>query len=785
MPPIDAQWQLKPIPEIPQWFSAIVRGYSSESTGDCAAQLLWQRGIQHPAELRSFLDDSVYQPTSSFSFGQEMQWAVARLAQAYNLGEKVTIWGDFDADGVTATSVLWEGLGEFFTQHLQLNYYIPNRLEESHGLNCLGIQQLSTWGTKLIVTCDTGSTNLSEIEYAHGLGIDVIITDHHSLPPQRPQVVSIINPRYLPQSHPLYHLSGVAVAYKLIEALWEKMPDIPRFPVEDLLDFVAIGLIADLVELKGDCRYLAQKGLKKLQQQIKNPTRPGIAYLLQKCQGNGDRPTDISFGIGPRINAVSRITGDAKFCVELLTSRESKRCRQLAQTTEIANTYRRELQKEIFKQAQHKIGQLDLSTTAVIILEDPQWNCGILGLVAGQIAQEYSRPTILLTTAEANNHETTLARGSARSVNNIDLYDLLLSHGHLLERFGGHPFAAGLSLPVANIPLLREGLNQQLKQKQGGIIKNPIIVADLVISVSQLGKALFRELKLLEPYGMGNPVPRLLISNCWFKNLKQENIRDHKKQKVSYIKTEFELWDETVTGGFPGVWWGHYQHEIPATNRCDVIVELDFNSLKESYHVRLIAVRPAQTATAMATDFNPQEVLIDCRTTNGAISIQEPCRVLTDFPLSWDDIRREYEKAIAQKLKLVLAYSPNASPNLSPQKTWETLVGIAKYLSRSGEQINVENLQKKLGLSDLTFDLGLQALEDAGFSCYVTEGLLKTVDSPPRELALNQQVERLLTALSEEQFQREYFYQIPLSVIAEHLHLIEGCHWENAHKSTP
>ena len=264
---------------------------------------------------------------------------------------------------------MWEGLGQFFTQNQQLLYYIPNRLTESHGLNNQGIDQLAQQGVKLIVTCDTGSTNISEIEYAQQLGIDVIVTDHHTLPPERPPVVAIINPRYLPTNHPLFNLSGVAVAYKVVEALYETLPDIPQQPVENLLDLVAIGLIADLVQLSGDCRYLAQRGIEK-QQTHKQPTRPGVAKLLELCQRSGDRPTDISFGLGPRINAVSRIQGDAPFCVELLTSKDKQRCEQLALETELANARRKSLQKDVTQQVAQKLSQLDLSTTSVIVLVD-------------------------------------------------------------------------------------------------------------------------------------------------------------------------------------------------------------------------------------------------------------------------------------------------------------------------------------------------------------------------------------------------------------------------------
>jgi single-stranded-DNA-specific exonuclease len=296
-------WFAPPNLSIPDNFIRAVRRLTPESSGECAATLLWQRGIQTVDALAPFVDPTAYEPASPFAFGEEMEWAIARLTTAYHQQETVAIWGDFDADGVTATSVLWDGLGQFFPQGDRLSYVIPNRLKESHGLLRSGIEALAKRGVTLIITCDTGSTNRAELDHAHDLGMDVIVTDHHTLPPERPTATAIINPRSLSPDHPLAHLSGVAVAYKLVEALYDALPAVPELPLEHLLGLVAIGLIADLVELKGDCRYLAQVGIQRLQTQVKTPTRPGIAALLNLCRRTGDRPTDISFGIGPRINA--------------------------------------------------------------------------------------------------------------------------------------------------------------------------------------------------------------------------------------------------------------------------------------------------------------------------------------------------------------------------------------------------------------------------------------------------------------------------------------------------
>ena len=598
--------QTQPLPQPPAWLIQAVRNHAPELPGNYAAALLWYRGIQNPEQIPGFLNPQLYQPASPFEFGLEMNWAIARIQQARKSAERVAIWGDFDADGITSTSVLWDGLGEFFVQNDQLTYYIPNRLTESHGLNISGIDALAKSGVSLIITCDTGSTNIAEIEYATSLNIDTIITDHHTLPDDRPPATAIINPRYFPPNHQLFNLSGVAVAYKLIEALYDTLPDIPQRPLTDLLELVAIGLIADLVQLTGDCRYLAQLGIEQLQKQTTNPTRPGVAKLLELCKRSGDRPTDISFGLGPRINAVSRIQGDASFCVELLTSRDKKRCEELANLTEIANSRRKSLQKDVAKDAAEKLAKLDISTTSVIVLSDPQWPVGVLGLVAGQIAQEYGRPVILFSTegseeineslpetqfidsldresqtlsqSKIPNQKSKIARGSARSANQIDLYKLVKDQAHLLDRFGGHPFAAGLSLPVENIPLFTDAVNQQLRQQYStdSLTAAPV-QNDLKITVSELGKELFQELKLLEPCGMGNPAPKLLIENCWFDNLWNQKIKDLKGQKIEYIKTEFTISDESTNTGFPGIWWGHYQNEVPQ-GRCDVTVELDFNT---------------------------------------------------------------------------------------------------------------------------------------------------------------------------------------------------------------
>ncbi|MEL6438437.1 MAG: single-stranded-DNA-specific exonuclease RecJ [Cyanobacteria bacterium J06621_8] len=768
---MDAKWQMVSTSIAPIEFITGVSEVIGSESPRCA-QLLWQRGIQDLRRLPGFLDPALYEPSSPQAFGQEMEWAIARLQQARELGEKVTIWGDFDADGITSTSVLWDGLGQFLPQHLQLDYYVPNRHTESHGLNSPGIGRLAAAGTQLIVTCDTGSTNLEEIAYANELGLDIIVTDHHTLPESRPDVVAIINPRYLPSEHPLFHLSGVAVAYKFVEGLYAAMPEVPQQPLEHLLDLVAIGLIADLVELSGDCRYLAQVGINQLKKQT-NPqtrTRPGIAKLLNLCKKNGDRPTDISFGLGPRINAVSRIYGDANFCIELLTSQDPQRCSQLAEEVELANTRRKALQKDTITQVTKKLQQLDLSTTSVIVLEDPQWQGGVLGLAAGQIAQEYGRPTVLLSSGGNNDSETVMVRGSARSVNGIDLYQLVKSQEDLLHRFGGHPFAAGLCFPLENLKLFREGINQQFRQGSSVVELRPQIDIDLEVTVADLGRELFEELRQLEPYGMGNPLPKLLIKDCWFKNPWHKNIKDNRGNKIQYIQSTFEIWDNSVRKGFPGLWWGHYKDEIPTSDRCEAIAELDFNTFNKRHEIRLVAVRPSSDNEDFGIASIPQ--VIDRRYT--PLELQEleisptQASLLQYCPDNWNQIHRQYHQAVESDRSLVLAYTPEQSG--TPEVVWQQLVGIAKYLSRTQKTVTKSQLQNKLNLGEASLNLGLNALIEAGFDYeLIDHQYYFAFQANNLTSKLSAAINLFYVAIREEQFQQEYFYQVPLSTINQQL----------------
>ena len=770
----QSPWQLKPQQSSQDWLVELLKTRLPQCDGHFGAQILGQRGIQDADAALAFLDSTHYQPTPPSAFGVEMEQAVERLIQARDRQETVFIWGDFDADGITATSVLWEGLGQFFTQDQTLHFFIPNRLKESHGLSMSAIEAIATQSAQLIVTCDTGSSDAAEIAYAQQLGIDIIITDHHTLPTERPSVTAFLNSRTFAKGHPLVHLSGVAVAYKLVEALYEKLPHIPQAPLEDLLDLVAIGLIADLVQLTGDCRYLAQKGLLRLKQQLGKPTRPGVAKLLELCNRTGDRPSDISFGLGPRINALSRIHGDAREGVELLTTRDPVRAAVLAESAEVTNLCRKEVQQRVTQEAQIYLERLDLESTSVIVLSDPQWPVGVLGLVASQLAHTYGRPAILLSTAGSTPDLPTL-RGSARSVRGIDLYTLLQQQAHLLDRFGGHPFAAGLSLPQENLPLFTASINQCFRQTIGQWTPPPLDI-DLEVTLADIvrdgGVSLFRELQQLEPYGMGNPAPQLLIRHCWLERRRGSAFQGTDNRKVRYKKTRFMVRDDSTSTPFPGVWWGHDPEALPE-GCCDVVVELEYGQLykQPEYHLRLTAVRPAEDN--LSTEQRSREPwLLDWRQQTAEQPSAKPILRLDQCPNDWQELDLWAQQANAQQEKLALAYPVSALPEATLK--WRQLAGLAKYLARTQNCVSLAAVQERLGVGGRSLSFGLEALKSVGFKLNLKAETISLEGQPDsltedEATAATQAIQRFLNVLAEEHFQHEYFQRAPVAQLQQTL----------------
>ncbi|RME71008.1 MAG: single-stranded-DNA-specific exonuclease RecJ [Chloroflexi bacterium] len=458
------------------------------------ARLLVQRGLSTPAQARAFLDPAAYTPAPPEDL-PDLPAAVIRLRQAIERQELVCVWGDFDADGQTAASLLVSALRSLGAV---VCFYIPNRLTESHGIKIPALQAQLDRGIRVLLTCDTGIAEHQAVDLARSRGVDVIITDHHDLPERLPDALAAINPKRLAPHHPLRELPGVGVAYQLALALYRAFDRGPE--AGHLLDLVALGIVADVARQVGDTRYLLQKGLECLQE----PSRPGLQAVLDNIGIKTARLTEehIGFWLAPRLNALGRL-GDANQGVELLTTGDPARARVLAARLEALNDRRKMLVDQTTAEA---LAQLEnhpaLTDYNALVLAGEGWHPGVLGLVASRLAERFARPAVVLTLRPNG-----LAQGSARSVPGCDIHRAIRRQAHLLTSFGGHPQAAGLSLPAEHIIAFRQGLSAAL----AGCVADfePEIRIDAVVPLAQIGPDLLSTIRRLAPFGNGNPAVQL------------------------------------------------------------------------------------------------------------------------------------------------------------------------------------------------------------------------------------------------------------------------------------
>lgn len=469
------------------------------------ADTLARRGFTQLDEALAFLHPERYQPTSAEQL-PGMQAAAERLEQALHKRERIWVWGDFDVDGQTATTILVTMLRDLGAD---VRYHIPVRATESHGVNLPWLEKILQQGADLLLTCDTGITAFEAVEYANQHGLDVIITDHHDLAyrdeqAMLPQACAVVNPKLLPASHSLATLPGAGVAYKLAETMYTRAGN-PQ-ACRALLDLVALGIVADLAIQQGEARYLLQLGLQALRQN----SRLGLSTLLEIAEVNPQLLTEehISFVIAPRMNALGRL-GDANPMVELLTTQDAGRARSLAYELESLNAYRKLISDQIFQGAQAQI-QVNpiLLDSSVLVLAHPQWEAGVLGLVASRLVESYHRPVILLKAPPGE-----AARGSARSIDGVHITAAIARHQHLLAGFGGHPMAAGLSIPPENIPEFRRAINHSVREMLGDVVQEGTLQIDGYLNLSDLSLELVADLERLAPFGPGNPPLALALRN--------------------------------------------------------------------------------------------------------------------------------------------------------------------------------------------------------------------------------------------------------------------------------
>lgn len=474
------------------------------------ASILVRRGLTDPQEIQAFLDPEEYTPSSPDDF-PGMADAVQRILDAAIHKEKVLIWGDFDVDGQTSTTILVDGFEKLGWQIGQdLFYHIPHRETEGHGVHLPTLESLIQ-GIGLVVTCDTGISAKAELEAVIRRGVDVIVTDHHTPPDDLPSgAVALINPHFLPDGHPARTLAGCGVAYLLAQTLLTACgkPSSGR----DLLDLVALGLVADVAELRGDARYLVQRGLQVLREN----RRLGLAYLYNLMDMNPSRmiETQIGFQIAPRLNALGRLS-DANRAVEFFTTQNAATASYLAQELEGYNTERRLLTDQVLQAALHQIEQNQAwKTDPILVLSHPGWVGGVLGIVASHLVEEFHKPVILIREGDGG-----IAAGSARSVVGIDITQAISAQADILRKFGGHPMAAGFSLPADLIPEFRQRIIHTIRKMsspdQGAEamleIEGVVTLADILGETGKTNRRpsfqMLEELEALAPYGVGNPAP--------------------------------------------------------------------------------------------------------------------------------------------------------------------------------------------------------------------------------------------------------------------------------------
>ena len=487
------------------------------------ATLLAQQGIDSTEQAKKFFEPSmeeIHDPTLL----HDMDKAVERIEQAVEKQEQITIYGDYDADGITSTSLMYETL---LSIGANVNYYVPNRFTDGYGPNMDAYQRLIDNGTQLFITVDNGVSGKNVINKVMAAGVDVVITDHHELPADLPNAVAIVHPRYPGSNYPFPDLSGVGVAFKVAWALTGE------FPVEEL-DLVAIGEIADVVNVTDENHALISYGIQQLRQGM----RPGLAALMKLADiiANNLTDQDIGFGIAPRLNALGRIA-DANDGVKLLTSLDENESQKLAKEVDQANKERQNLVAEIMKEAEKQANSSANQQKRTLLIVGKGWHQGVLGIVASRIMNETGKPTIIASTDQNN---PTLIKGSGRSVDSFNLFNALEAHCELFTTFGGHPAACGLSFDQKNIVPLQIALEEETgKQKFDPMVKQPLPIA-MKLAPADVTQQLYNDIQRVAPFGPGNMEPVFELNNVKVVDVKTMG-QEHQHLKFSIVSDKKNL----------------------------------------------------------------------------------------------------------------------------------------------------------------------------------------------------------------------------------------------------
>ena len=481
-----------------------VRQLSSELGVDpVLAELLVQRDVCTFEQARSFFRPNLSDLHDPFLM-QDMDKAVERLRQALVTGEKILVYGDYDVDGTTAVSLVYSFLRRLTRQ---IDFYIPERYDEGYGVSYKGIDWAAECGFGLIITLDCGIKANEKVDYAKSKGIDMIICDHHLPENELPKAVAVLDPKREDCHYPFDDLSGCGVGFKLVQAYSQRY-DIPFDTLIPLLDLLVVSIASDLVSVTGENRILAHYGLKQLNV---NP-REGLLAMIQLSGLEPNHLTidDIVFKIGPRINAAGRMES-GRMAVELLTAMDVEEAVRIGTEINEHNNERKNIDRRITQEALDMVRSGNcLSSDNATIVYNPQWHKGVVGIVASRLVEAFYKPTIVFTMSQGG-----LVTGSARSVHGFDLYDAIESCADLLENFGGHLYAAGLTLKEENLPAFCERIEKAISGTIIPAMQTPVVDIDARLNFSQITPKFLRILKQFQPFGPGNSAPVFLTENVY------------------------------------------------------------------------------------------------------------------------------------------------------------------------------------------------------------------------------------------------------------------------------
>ena len=532
------------------------------------ASILVNRGIIDGEKINVFLNPTRKDFYNPFLM-PDMEIAVKRIVKAIENKEKIMIYGDYDADGITSITVLKKYLNEI---GLKTGEYIPNRLNEGYGLNKDAISKIYNDGYKLMITVDCGISGLEEVDYANSLGMEIIITDHHEPAEKLPEAIAVIDAKRKDNKYPFNQLAGVGVVFKLIQAISTELK-LEEKEYLKYLDLVCIGTISDIVPLVDENRVIAKLGLKL----IEKTKNIGLKTLLNIADLKKIDSTAISFGVAPRINACGRM-GFQEEALQLFLTEDSGEATKIAKRLVQFNQERQAKEKQIFEEVIEKIEKDDKDKKCIVLAEE-NWHHGIIGIVASKITEIYYKPSILICL------EGDKGKGSGRSVPGFDLYTALTKCSDYIEKFGGHSMAIGITIKKENFEKLKEAIEKYAQESNISDIM-PIINIDKEINLKNINIEEVKSLELLEPFGEGNKMPLFLL-----RNLKIDSIRALSGGK--HLKLTLKQ-DNNIVDAI-GFNMGDLSKEYLLGDKVDVVGTIEINSFgnKENIQINLKDIRKA------------------------------------------------------------------------------------------------------------------------------------------------------------------------------------------------